>query len=270
MTESLTPTYEVCIDEAGDDGMNCLSGDWMLLSGIISLRIHYGKDIELVRSVKEELRLKPRKPLHFRDLKENGKRLIISKIAAESLRIRVTSVLAHKPSFDPEIEPFAEKSKLYFYLVRFLLERVSWACRDSRSIKQKHIGDGTARITFSLRDDLSYDDLQSYFERLQQMDTSIDWNIIKPHQFRVMRNGRHPGLQLADAVASALYCCDHHYKQNLTHEWAKMLKPAIYSRNPPYGPANFRSYGVKIFPPAAETKAAQRKIAPWATDIFNF
>src|SRR3546814_12453405 len=79
-----------------------------------------------------------RSTLHFRELKHEQKIPYVRAIAAAPLR--TVSVLVHKPSLN-EPETFqAEKFRLYFYLTRYLLERVSWLCRDHRRANE---GDGT-------------------------------------------------------------------------------------------------------------------------------
>lgn len=259
------PTFEVCIDEAGDDGMNCGCGEWMIISAFVSLRANYNSDIELVRALKSEMKWKEAKPLHFRDLKDHGRRSVVQRIAEQAHRLRVISVFLHKPSLDTSGESawFEEKHRVYFYLVRYLLERVSWACRDSISIKNRQIGNGTARVIFSAREDLSYGDLTAYFTRLQRAETSIEWKVIRPDQFKVLKNGKHPGLQIADSIASGMYCCDHHCERKKTVEWARLLKPAVYHYR-----GRHLGYGLKFFPPEAENKMAQKAIAIWAKEIF--
>src|SRR3546814_6025402 len=75
-----------------------------------------------------------------------------------------SSVLVHKPSLN-EPETFqAEKFRLYFYLTRYLLERVSWLCRDHRRANE---GDGTAEVIFSNRSYMSYDAMRPYLCRLR-------------------------------------------------------------------------------------------------------
>jgi hypothetical protein len=259
------PTFEVCIDEAGDDGLDCKCGEWMIISAFVSLRHHYGIDTKIIREIKSEIGWKEKKPLHFRDLPDRGKRLLVQRIADNGRRLRAISVLVHKASLDPgESAFYHEKHKLYFYLVRFLLERVSWMCRDSDSIKNRKIGDGTARIVFSAREDLSYDQLAAYFARLQEMQTSIHWSVIKPTQFKVLKNGKHPGLQFADCIASAMYCCEHHCERKKTADWAKVLRAAAYQHQ-----GKYLGYGIKIFPPKAEKLMAQKALAVWAKEHFE-
>ena len=63
------------------------------------------------------------------------------------------SVLIHKPSVK-EPEKFRERYRLYFYAVRYLLERASWIRRDHRS--RGDVGNGSGEIVFSNRSGMSY------------------------------------------------------------------------------------------------------------------
>ena len=79
-----------------------------------------------VRDIKSAIGWKEKKPLHFRDLSEKGKHLVINGIADNSPRLRVISVFLHKPSLNAEDSAwYQEKHRVYFYLVRFLMERIS-------------------------------------------------------------------------------------------------------------------------------------------------
>src|SRR3546814_3876858 len=99
-----------------------------------------------------------------------------------------SSVLVHKPSLN-EPETFqAEKFRLYFYLTRYLLERVSWLCRDHRRANE---GDGTAEVIFSNRSYMSYDAMRTYLCRLRDhADTRIDWSAFDPSAIRAARKSR--------------------------------------------------------------------------------
>jgi hypothetical protein len=72
-------------------------------------------------------------------------------------------VIANKPVIPPGI--YDEKNHLYFYLCRYLIERISWLCRDMR--RNVPEGDGKVKIIFSRRGGMSYDDFRAYLERLR-------------------------------------------------------------------------------------------------------
>src|SRR3546814_7894445 len=166
-----------------------------------------------------------RSTLHFRELKHEQKIPYVRAIAAAPLR--TVSVLVHKPSLN-EPETFqAEKFRLYFYLTRYLLERVSWLCRDHRRANE---GDGTAEVIFSNRSYMSYDAMRTYLCRLRDhADTRIDWSAFDPSAIRAVNHEKMMGLQLADAVASSLYFAVNLNRYGETEDrYASILAPTLY------------------------------------------
>ncbi len=216
----------------------------------------------LVLKIKDTISWKFRKPLHFTRIRNGKRECLVNAIAGAHTYFRSIIVMVHKPSLE-EQETFRDRHRLYFYAVRFVLERASWLCRDSKAARDLSLGDGTATVTFSSRNDLPYDEMRAYFCRLQRLETSIDWSVIQPNQFETLTNGRKSGLQIVDTVASAFYCADHHCTQNLTDRWAEALRPTLY-RNA----SRYRGYGLKFFPFAAEKQIAQGTLAPWANRIY--
>ena len=170
--------------------------------------------------------------------------------------------MVHKPSLESP-EAFSERHRLYFYMLRILLERASWVCRDSRSVRDRSLGDGTANVIFSNRNDISYQEVANYFNRLERLETTIDFNVIRPGQFQALTNGKKSGLQVADAIASAYFCAEHTFLRRRNHEYAQALGPTLYRH---CGKA--WGYGLKFFPPSVEKQAAHGTIAPWAA-IFQ-
>ena len=77
---------------------------------------------------------------------------------------RTISVLIHKPSIKEPEKFQSEKFPLYRYATRYLLERVSWFCRDQRIEGE---GDCRADLIFSNRSIMSYEDLRSYLRLLK-------------------------------------------------------------------------------------------------------
>lgn len=217
---------------------------------------------KLVQEIKEEIKWKYRKPLHFIDIRGDRRKRLIDRIAGATALFRSIVVMVHKPSIE-EPEIFRKRHRLYFFAVRMQLERASWLCRDSKAARSSSLGDGTARVMFSNRNDLSYVEMESYFQRLQSMETSIEWSVLRPEQFETLSNGRTSGLQIADTVASAFYCADHHCVNSLSDCWAENLQSTIYRRM-----GKCRGYGLKFFPPSAEKRIAQGVLAPWAIRIY--
>lgn len=173
----MPPTFTVYIDESGDEGLTFSKScsHWFILGAVISRR---AQDRSLVTTLDElrQLLKKPlKKPIHFRDLKHEQRLPVVDRIAAANLR--AVAVLVYKP-FIKEPEVFRERYRLYYYAVRFLLERVSWYCRDHKTNRDE--GDGSAEVIFSNRGGMSYDDLKNYLEILKSQtgfcDVRIDWS----------------------------------------------------------------------------------------------
>lgn len=78
---------------------------------------------------------------HFAKLNHNQRVVAAQTIAGKPLR--AMSVLAAKRPIHRDI--FTEKNQLYFYMTRYLIERLSWLCRDLRPRVPE--GNGQVAIT---------------------------------------------------------------------------------------------------------------------------
>ena len=113
--------------------------------------------------VRAHLKKPDKKPLQFRDLRHEHRLVFVDAISQSALK--TVTVLVHKPSLK-EPEKFQERYRLYYYSVRYLLERVSWSGRDHRP--PHDAGDGSAEIVFSNRSGMSYADLREYMAKLKR------------------------------------------------------------------------------------------------------
>ncbi len=181
--------------------------------------------MKLVDQVRAILKRTQRTPLHFRKLKHEHRLPFVAAVAGAKLR--TISILVHKPSI-LEPERFAEKYLLYRYACRYLLERVSWYCRDHRQHPEE-----SAKIIFSNRAGMSYDDLRSYLDILRDQtgifDVRIHWPVIKTDQIVADQHERLMGLQIADAVASGMWYGVEKAPQGfIESRYAEMLQPTVY------------------------------------------
>jgi hypothetical protein len=146
--------------------------------------------------------------------------------------------MIHKPSL-ANPDTFKKKEVLYFYYTRYLLERVSWLCRDAHASKNIG-GDGTADIIFSNRSCMSYDNLRDYFEKLRpRRDVKIDWGSIG--SIRAVAPTKSMGLMIADAVASGFSRAVETRYGQIEDRYARMLKPVVYSHQ-----GKWINYGIKL------------------------
>lgn len=255
----MTHSFNVYIDESGDDGMAKFrkpgegggASSWLAVGACI---VRASRDLELVSlrdRIKSECRpTSSRRDIHFKDFNHSQKRRACQIIAGQPLRF--SCVLGLKNT--PNAEPFVQKNQLYFYLTRYLIERVSWLCRDKRRSVQE--GNGMAKITFSRRGGLNYDGFRSYLQRLKNShDTEIHWPVIDIDAVDALDHSRVASLQIADCGVSAIAAAiEPDPYGNVEGSYIQELKGNIYNRQ-----GKYLSYGLKTLPPldSAELTPAQ-------------
>lgn len=261
----MSPSFIAYIDESGDEGLEFHPGvsEWLVLSAVVTKAATDVDTVKLVDDFRQQFELHPRKQLHFRRLGHTRRLSLIDLIASADLM--TISVLIHKPSLTFP-EKFEERNRLYFYGVRYLLERVSWYCRDNSW--RVGTGDGSVQIVFSKRDDLRYDEIQNYMDVLKansrRGDCGLDWDVIRPDQFEAYSPGRRWGLQIADAVATGQFFAVRHPDHG---EWcadyACGLKPVIYRCR-----GKYFGYGLKFFPKEAESVLCEQR-CDWVRQTYT-
>jgi len=234
------------IDEAGDDGIGNHKvpgahggqSHWLVVSACIFRYAHHDKTVSWRDDICAKIPEKKSRELHFRTL--NHQQKIVATQTLSGKPIRAISVLSNKTTIPIGI--YNQPNQLYFYLTRYLIERISWLCRD-------HVtgpGDsGTCKITFSRRGGMSYSDFRNYLNLLQGDPTvQIHWPCIDIDGIEAKDHSRVAGLQLADTIASAFACgVEPDRYGNSECRYAEELKRATYHRR-----KNYFSYGVKLVP----------------------
>ncbi len=259
----MSASFVVYVDESGDEGFSFGQGssDWFVLSAVITRKAIDLDTVKLVDTVRTRLNKPDTKPLHFRDLRHEHRLVFVDAISTAA--VKTVTVLAHKPSLK-EPEKCQERYRLYFYSVRFLLERVSWFCRDNPLVHDS--GDGSAEVVFSNRSGMSYEDLRQYMAALklqsQVQDVRIDWAIIKPEEITAFTAGKRMGLQIADALASSFFYAVQPSRYGYVEgRYARMLRPIVYHRE-----GRHVGYGLKFWPPEADTVWQKDKRLDWLED----
>ena len=185
---------------------------------------------------------KKQRSIHFAEM-THGQKLVASQCMAKKL-VRVVSVISNKRTIEDGV--YTEKNTLYFYLTRYLIERISWLCRDLRPRVPQ--GDGRVKIVFSRRGNMQYQHFKNYLIRLSADQTSVHWPVIDINGIDAKDHSTRAGLQLADIVASAFangFEPDRY--GNCESRYAELLKPVVYERG-----GNYLSYGVKVVPTHTE------------------
>ena len=246
----MTHSYLAFIDESGDDGLDKFrepggrggSSSWL---NNLSLPIPAGawprRGCLARDEISGKMPEKKSRSLHFTELNHNQKVVAAQTIASKPLR--AMSVLAAKRPIPKGI--YTDKNQLYFYLTRYLIERLSWLCRDLRPRVPE--GDGRVAITFSRRGGMSYDAFREYLRRLKasnDQEVKIHWPVIDIDGVDAKDHSSSASLQLADAIASSFAAAvEPNSYGNCELRYAEILKPVTYQRK-----GNFLSYGVKVVP----------------------
>ena len=155
--------------------------------------------------------------------------------------IRFSCVLGLKDTDEASV--FVEKNQLYFYLTRYLVERISWFCRDNRPTVRE--GDGRARIIFSRRGGLSYDAFKDYLVGLRDRnETTVHWPSIDIDAVEALDHSKLAGLQIADCGVSAVAAAIEPDRYgNVEGSYLNEIGPNFYMRN-----GKVMSYGLKFLP----------------------
>jgi hypothetical protein len=256
-------SFRVYLDESGDEGFvfhadGTGSSRWFVLSAVVVRKKDDPALVKLVGDARKLLGRKPRQHLHFSDLKHEQRVPYVRQIASSS--IRTVSVIMHKPSIREPEKFQTEKFLLYHYATRFVLERVSWLCRDHRA---KEEGDGTAEVIFSNRSSMSYENLRAYLRLLKtksdSMSVTIDWTVFDPDTVRAINHDQLAGLQVADAVATSFF-----FAVNLNRygevedKYARLLWSSCYRHN-----RVVLGYGLKFWPEDAQKLKSANPHLAW-------
>lgn len=245
----MTHSYLAFIDESGDDGLEKFrepggrggSSSWLILSACLFRQVHSLDAVTWRDEISAKMPEKKSRALHFAELNHNQRVVAAQTIATKP--VRAMSVLAAKRPIPKDI--YTEKNQLYFYMTRYLIERLSWLCRDLRPRVPE--GDGRVAITFSRRGGMSYDAFREYLRRLKASndeEVRIHWPVIDIDAVDAKDHSSSASLQLVDAVASSFASAvEPNIYGNCELRYAEILKPITYQRK-----GNYLSYGVKVVP----------------------
>ncbi len=241
--------FRVYIDESGDEGFKFApngshdwSSLWFVISAVIVRTENEMEQVGVIDEIRRRLGKDRGFSVHCREMKHEQKALCAELIGQR--RFRTVSIAVYKPAISAP-ESFNERYRLYFYATRYLLERVSWLCRDTRRVPTDK-----AEIIFSNRAGMSYTELRDYFANLMRhhanasLDVRIDWSVIDCDLIRAEQHKKLMGLQVADVVASATFSALHHNRLGLTEtSYLRRLKGIVYKHK-----KLVSGYGLKIWP----------------------
>jgi hypothetical protein len=272
-------SFVAYIDESGDTGLEQVkkpddpkgATEWLVLSALVVKIEHDSQMVRWVNDVQSEFTSK-RTDLHFNKLLDFKKPLVCSALAKKDCKAFV--VMSNKKNIEKyrnaRLDP-SNKSWIYWFLARLLLERVTEYCH-----KQSPVVAGSnsnkLRIIFSRRGGLMYQDFSDYLWKLYwQRDSDelvlnyrqITWPVIDHDEIFVFDHVKYAGLQLADVIAGAFYqAVEQNRGGALACEptCAKLLKPILYYK----GWNWYLGNGVKAMPALHEMNLTEPQKA-----LFN-
>lgn len=253
-------TYRAYMDESGDEGFSFDRGspEWFVVAAVV-LPEH--EELSAVKSIvdgtraqinthrREGNRIPDKKPLHFRDLKHDERKLFAKRIGETDI-LKWTAVAFHKRMLSRE--SFLISERLYFYALRFLVERVSWCCRDwhPERVPQR------VELVFSNRASLKPDNLREYLNKLAQERERLSYRAadnLDLDNIAVLSPGKRLGLQIADAIASSVYYALQPNQFGMTESgYLKLLWNRAYRHR-----GRLWCYGLKVFPREADSLRRQ-------------
>lgn len=263
----MTASFVAYIDESGDEGFKFRvnvddqsSSDWFILAAFITRKKTDLETVKVIDKVRGEFSLHRKKHIHWKDMKHPQKVRYAQIIATQ--RSRIIGVCVHKPSL-LEPEKFRDRYRLYFYAVRYLLERISWLVRD-RHNPGKWGGDGTIDLVFSNRQGMSYDEMRDYLRLLKKQqeagqDIRIEFDKVPVDKLSSRTPGRSMGLQLADAAAGAFFNALERDKfGNTEPRYFQIIVPVLYRYE-----LTISGYGLKIVPTEALPRLIEKESLKW-------
>ncbi|WP_286952291.1 MULTISPECIES: DUF3800 domain-containing protein [Brevundimonas] len=206
--------YIVYIDEAGDEGFGKLKRDgqvggqshWLAIGGCIVSAENDQRLPALKRQILSRFPQRSKRDLHFRDLNHDQKVVACQEIGAFPLGAAV--MLSNKTTIPgTKFAPiFKQKGYLYNYLVRWLLERVTYACQHAAKGDECRV-----RLVFSRRGGTDYHSMGEYLRlmrdgrELMRPVRSIVWDVLNVDDVIVEDHSKWAGLQIADCITSAFW-----------------------------------------------------------------
>jgi hypothetical protein len=272
------PYYVAFVDEAGDPGLKAVrpvdptgGTEWLCLGAVLTSAKNEAALASWVRSALAKADARNRSELHYRNLADHQKRIVVSEIA--QLPVRGFILASNKKNMrgyrNERAEQVRSKQWFYNFCLRLLLERVTDCCY--RHAQRNRAKDRFLKIVYSERQTHSYPQTAAYHELLKTQSKAgalvlqrrrIMWEVLDWRLAEAVPHKSSPGAQLADVVASAFYqAADTLPPTKWNNEFAKLLQPIMAKEN-----GSCMDYGVALQP----TPPSRAKLTDQQREIFEF
>lgn len=222
------------IDEAGDEGLGKLAAGpvggqsrWLILGACLVAR---ADDLKLPAFRDKILARFPQrsaaKDLHFRHLKHAQRTVVCQEIS--QMPIGICVAMSHKVTIPGTRweATFKKPGFLYNWLVRWLLERLTYQCKLISGGKPCSL-----KVVFSRRANTNYQAMRNYLilmrdkKEVMKPVRSILWNVLDIDSIIVENHSKWAGLQIADCVTSAFFVgVEPNAYGNYEHQYGHVLK----------------------------------------------
>jgi hypothetical protein len=263
--------FYLFIDEAGDEGLERIrpidangSSEYFVMCGVLVRTTKYAELAQSFSIIKSTIGIAPSDQIHFRDLDEAQKSIVISSLA--QLKFGLIAIVSNKRNmlkyrnlrceakyFEVARGHIRPLRYNWFYngLFRYLLERASAECK-----KWTYAAFGEIRpikVVFSRRKELSYSQTKAYLFKLKMQRRNrayfnnkrqIDWSVVDIFDIDSRKHKDEIGLQIADCAASAIFrSLDESWFGAVTPQYLHLLKNRFIRLN-----ATPWDYGFKLLP----------------------
>ena len=242
-------SFSVYIDESGVEGDEHGRGgtEWFVMAALVCRAEIRTQTLHAVPEFVREIGKPPDFRVKYDKLKSKQQIAFARHLARKPARF--VAVIVHKPSVTNKAI-LRDHRVIYNYVGKYLVERISWVCRDMMPYVTS--GNGKAKIIFSESRKVSYVAFQQYVRRLQvdlPQASQIIWNHIDAELIEAIPHKDSYGCQLADVAASALGYSIERKDLGITDDRAaRELAPIRYI--PPSG--RVFGNGIKLWPREAE------------------
>jgi hypothetical protein len=185
------------VDEAGEEGFKDTSSEWFILGGALHTNADKKACCDCYDAFKAE-RKNQDWFFHFQTRQHDERLAFIKAIGAAPYQ--GMAVMFHKRSIDNQ-DRFKQKYWLYFYALRFLLERATkWAEQTAKE---------PLHLMLSSRKGLEVTNLQAYLGKIKSSSfvkrDDILWSSFRHKEIQIAKNKEFRGLQVADCIASSIF-----------------------------------------------------------------
>lgn len=242
------------VDESGQRATSAKSSDHFVMGLVLVAPGQLPQASLLLAQIRHELGRHPADELSWKNLKTHAQRVRAAQILGTAPFLRICAVIVCKRDFPPGRGSMPSDDYAYMFTFRFLLERLSWMARDSGQC---------AHYTLAQIGRFKLSQLRLYESVLRGLpDCSVSWAAVDPKGGSIDQPNRLEYLQLADLAASGVAkAFEPDAFGNTEERYALEMRPNIYRYGT--GPNRYTSYGMKMHPWNATSKAAHPWLGAW-------